>query len=87
MSVVVLNNWPFPVRRAVTGRTVPVLVLTTGSTRVTVLVTGSMNRLLTMAVLLTNPVFDTITVVVKLWQIKNPGNQNPNQNTGYGTQS
>ena len=25
--------------------------------------------------------------VVKLWQMKNPGNQNPNQNTGYGTQS
>ena len=86
MSLTVLNNWPLPVRSAVVACTVPVLVLTTGSTTVTVLVTGLMIRLLTMAVLLTNGVFVTNTVVVKLWQMKNPGNQNPNQNTGYGTQ-
>ena len=87
MSVVVLNNWPLPVRSAVIALTVPVLVLTTGSMNVTVLVTGLMIRLLTIAVLVKNTPFDTITVVVKLWQMKNPGNQNPNQNTGNGTQS
>jgi hypothetical protein len=86
MSLTFLNNWPLPVLSAVVGCTVPVLVLTTGSTTVTVLVTGLMILLLTMAVLLTNGVFVTTTVVVKLWQMKNPGNQNPNQNTGYGTQ-
>jgi hypothetical protein len=88
MSAVVLNNWPLPVRSAVIGRTVPALVLTTGSMAVTVLVAGLMIRLLTMAVLVpTNPTFDTITVWVKLWQMKNPGNQKPNQKAGYGTQS
>ena len=82
MSAVVLNNWPLPVRSAVIGRTVPVLVLTTGSMAVTVLVAGSMILLLTMAVLVTNPTFVTNTVWVKLWQMKNPGNQNPNQTAG-----
>ena len=87
MSLVVLNNWPLPVRSAVVACTVPVLVLTIGSMTVTVLVTGLMIRLLTMAVLVTNAVFVMNTVVVKLWQMKNPGNQNPNQKVGYGTQS
>ena len=87
MSVVVLNNWPLPVRSAVVVRTVPVLVLTTGSTTVTVLVTGLMIWLLTMAFLFTNVAFDTNTVVVKLWQMKNPGHQKPNQKAGYGTQA
>jgi hypothetical protein len=87
MSAVVLNNWPLPVLSAVIGRTVPVLVLTTGSMVVTVLVAGSMIRLVTRAVLDTNPVLNTITVVVKVWQMKNPGNQKPNQKAGYGTQS
>jgi hypothetical protein len=82
MSAVVLNIWPLPVLSAVIGRTVPVLVLTTGSIAVTVLVAGSMIRLLTMAVLVTNPTFVTITVWVKLWQMKNPGNQKPNQKAG-----
>jgi hypothetical protein len=82
MSAAVLNNWPLPVRSAVIGRTVPVLVLTTGSIAVTVLVAGLMIRLLTMAVLVTNPTFDTTTVWVKLWQMKNPGNQKPNQKAG-----
>jgi hypothetical protein len=40
-----------------------------------------------MAFLFTNGVFDTITVVVKLWHMKNPGHQKPNQKAGYGTQS
>ena len=87
MSVVVLNNWPLPVRSAVIGRTAPVLVLTKGSMTVTVLVTGLTIWLLTMTLLFTNVVFDTITVVVKLWQMKNPGNQKPNQKAGYGTQA
>src|SRR5512143_1254552 len=87
MSVVVLNIWPLPVRSAVVGRTAPVLVLTTGSTTVTALVTGLMMWLLTMAFLFTIVAFDTITVVVKLWQMKNPGHQKPNQKAGYGTQS
>jgi hypothetical protein len=82
MSAAVLNNRPLPVRSAVIGRTVPVLVLTTGSMVVTVLVAGLMIRLLTMPVLVTNPVFDMITVWVKLWQMKNPGNQKPNQKAG-----
>jgi hypothetical protein len=66
MSVVVLNIWPLPVRSAVTGRTAPLLVRTTGSTTVTALVTGWMTWLLTMAFLFTNGVFVTNTVVVKL---------------------
>jgi hypothetical protein len=86
-SATVLNISPLPVRSALTGLTEPSLVLTTGSTVTTVLVSRSTNRLDTMAVLLTNAVFVTTTVVVKLWQMKNPGNQKPNQNTGYGTQS
>jgi hypothetical protein len=69
MSAAVLNNWPLPVRSAVIGRTVPALVLTTGSMVVTVLVAGLMIRLLTTAVLVANPVFDTNTVWVKLWQM------------------
>ncbi len=93
MSVTVLNIWPLPVLRAVIGRTVPALVLTTGSTTATVLVTGLTIWLVTIAVLVTNVAFDTAngvlttTVVVKLWQMKNPGNQKPNQNTGNGTQA
>jgi hypothetical protein len=87
MSATVLYNRPSPVRSAVIGRTAPVLVLTTGSTTATVLVTGFMIRLLTMALLVTNAGFDTITVVVKLWHMKNPGNQKPNQKAGYGTQA
>ncbi len=82
MSEVVRNIWPLPVRSAVTGNTVPVLVLTTGSTANTDLVTGLKIRLLTMAVLVTNAVCVTNTVVVKLWQMKKPGNQKPNQKTG-----
>ena len=82
MSAKVLNIRPFSVRSAVSDRIVPVLVLTTGSTRTTVLVTGLMIRLVTIPVHVTSLVFVTITVVVKLWQMKKPGNEKPNQTTG-----
>ena len=78
MSVTVLNISPRPVLSALTALTEPSPVLTTGSTRTTVLVSRSTNRLDTMAVLVTNGEFVTTTVVVKLWQMKNPGNQKPN---------
>jgi hypothetical protein len=63
-----LNVSPLSVRSLVSGRTRPVLVLVTGSTLATLLVTGSMMRLLTMALLFTNAVLST-TTVVKLWQM------------------
>src|SRR5512135_716722 len=82
-----LKVLPLSVRSVVTGLTPPVFVLTTGSTTATLLPSLLITLLLTMAFLFTNGGFDTITVVVKLWQMKNPGNQKPNQKTGYGTQS
>ena len=83
----VVKVLPLSVRSMVTGFTLPAPVLPTGSTRTTVLVTGSITRLLTTAVLFTNVLFTktallTTTVVVKLWQMKKPGNQKPNHQTG-----
>ncbi len=88
ISATELNVFPLPVLSVVTACTVPVRVLKTGLTTALVLVTGSMTLLLTMAVLVTKPVLVTKgvlvtnTVVVKWSQIKNPGNQKPNQKTG-----
>ena len=85
-SVRVVNVLPPSVRSLVTGFTVPAPVLPTGSTRTAVLVTGSITRLLTTAVLFTNVLFTKTplltTIVVKLWQMKKPGNQKPNHQTG-----
>jgi hypothetical protein len=75
---------PFPVRRTVTGLPPPVLIA--GSTRATLLVTGSITRFVRIA-LPWKPTKGLTTTVVKVWQIKKPGNQKPNQTTGNGTQS
>ncbi len=58
------NLLPSPVRSVVTGLRAPVTVLTTGSTRTTLMVRGSTKRLLTMTFLVS-----TMTTVVKLWQM------------------
>jgi hypothetical protein len=87
ISIVELNVLPLSVRSTVRGLTPPPLVLVTGSTTATRLVTGSMKRLLTTALLCAmNPWFTNTgrvtTTVVKLWQMKKPGNQKPNQKVG-----
>jgi hypothetical protein len=89
-SIVELNVLPLSVRSTVRGCTPPDAVLATGSTTATRLVTGSMKRLLTTTLLcMMKPWFTNTglvtTTVVKLWQMKKPGNQKPNQNVGKGT--
>jgi hypothetical protein len=64
-----LNVSPLSVRSLVSGRIAPVPVLVTGSTLATLLVTGSMTRLLTRTLFFTNAVLSTTTTVVKLWQM------------------
>jgi hypothetical protein len=87
-SVIVPKVRPLSVRRIVIGRTRPLDVLTTGATTTFTLDTGSMNRLLTTAILvLTNGRFSTTvpvttTVVVKSRQMKKPGNRCPYHQVG-----
>jgi hypothetical protein len=73
MSLTVLNETPFSALSIVIGLTPPVSVLVTGSTLATLLVIGSITRLLTMPCLppwpwSKSPTLVT-TTVVKLWQM------------------
>ena len=72
-----LNVLPLSVRSVVMGLMLPEFVLTIGSTTATFLPCRSITLLLTMTGLVL-----TTTTLVKLWQTKYPGNQNPNQKTG-----